>query len=151
MRETIIADASCFIILSNIGELEILKKTYGTVVTTSMVLSEFGEPVPEWVFVRNPASQSNINSIKNLGKGETSAIALAMEIVDSVVILDDQQARNVALQIGLTVSGTLGVFVRAKANGVIPAIKPLIEKMRRTNFRVSAKVELEVLQKAGED
>ena len=153
MRETIIADASCFIILSNIGELEILQKTYGTVVTTSIILGDFGEPAPEWVIVRDPTSQNNISSIKNLGKGETSAsaIALAMEIVDSVVILDDQQARNVALQIGLTVTGTLAVFVRAKANGVIPAIKPLIEKMRRTNFRVSAKVELEALQKAGED
>ena len=151
MPETIIADASCFIILSNIGELDILQKTYGTVVTTTMVLSEFGEPVPEWILVRDPASQSNINSIKNLGKGETSAIALAMEIVGSVVVLDDQRARNVALQMGLSVTGTLGVFVRAKANGVIPAIKPLIEKMRRTNFRVSTKVELKALQKAGED
>lgn len=151
MPETIIADASSFIILSNIGELEILKETYGTVVSTSVVLSEFGEPVPEWVFVRDPTSQSNINSIKNLGKGETSAIALAIEIVDSVLILDDQQARNVALQIGLSVTGTLGVLVRAKANGVIPAIKPLIEKMRRTNFRVSENIELEALQKAGEN
>jgi len=44
MLKTIISDTSCFIILTNIGELELLRKTYGTVVTTTEISMEFGEP-----------------------------------------------------------------------------------------------------------
>ena len=150
MHETIISDATCFIILSKIGELDLLRATYGSIVTTSMVVSEYGGSIPNWVTVRDPASISQQDSIGNLGKGEASAISLALEIANSTLILDDHQARRVAARLGLTVTGTLGVFVRAKLDGLIPSIRPLLEKMRQTNFRLSEKVENEALEQAGE-
>jgi predicted nucleic acid-binding protein len=42
MRKAIIADTSCLILLDNIGELDLLHKLYGTIITTSAVKSEFG-------------------------------------------------------------------------------------------------------------
>jgi len=47
MPKTIIADTSCFIILSNIGELELLKDVYGHVTTTVDIAFEFGDTLPE--------------------------------------------------------------------------------------------------------
>lgn len=35
MHKTIISDTSCFIILAEIGELELLRKVYGNIITTS--------------------------------------------------------------------------------------------------------------------
>lgn len=150
MRETIISDATCFIILSKIGELELLRSTYGSIVTTSVVVTEYGDVLPNWVNVRDPISVSQQESIGILGKGEASAISLALEITNSTLILDDYQARRVAERLGLSVTGTLGVFVRAKLNGLIPSIRPMLEKMRQTNFRLSEKIQIEALTQAGE-
>ena len=150
MPETIISDATCFIILSKIGELDLLRATYGSVVTTSTVAIEYGDPLPDWVTVRDPIALSQQDSIGILGRGEASAISLALEIAGSVVILDDLQARRIAEKLGLSVTGTLGVLVRAKLDNVIPSIRPLLAKMRRTNFRLSLKIEAEALKQAGE-
>lgn len=37
MHKTIISDTSCFIILTKIGELEILRKVYGQITTTTEI------------------------------------------------------------------------------------------------------------------
>ncbi|MBK6536412.1 MAG: hypothetical protein IPG09_01110 [Ignavibacteria bacterium] len=49
-----------------------------------------------------------------LGKGEASAIALAVEIKDCTVILDDLKARNIAEKLKLDITGTIGVIIKAK-------------------------------------
>jgi len=47
MHKTIISDSSCFIILYNIGELDLLRKVYGQIITTHEIATEFGEKLPE--------------------------------------------------------------------------------------------------------
>jgi predicted nucleic acid-binding protein len=44
----------------------------------------------------------------------------------------------------------LGILVEAKIAGIIPAVRPLLLKIRETNFRISTKLELMVLKLAGE-
>jgi len=46
MHKPIISDASCFIVLSKIGELDILSKVYNGVLTTEEIVLEFGETLP---------------------------------------------------------------------------------------------------------
>jgi predicted nucleic acid-binding protein len=46
MHKTIIADTSCFIVLANIDELDLLHKVYGRIVTTFEVAAEYGETLP---------------------------------------------------------------------------------------------------------
>jgi predicted nucleic acid-binding protein len=41
-----------------------------------------------------------------IDKGESSAIALALEIPGSTVILDDFKARKIAIKLGIQVTGT---------------------------------------------
>lgn len=50
--EIVIADTTCFILLDKIGELNLLKLLFGSVVTTTVIASEFGEPLPEWVRIK---------------------------------------------------------------------------------------------------
>jgi predicted nucleic acid-binding protein len=47
MHKTIISDTGCFIILTKIGELEILFKVYGAVITTLDIANEFKETLPD--------------------------------------------------------------------------------------------------------
>jgi len=83
-------------------------------------------------------------------KGEASALALALEISGSTVILDDYRARKVAEKLGLDLTGTLGVIIRAKLKGIILSIEPILAKIRQTNFRITNEAELQALREAGE-
>ena len=85
-----------------------------------------------------------------IDKGEASAIALAKETPDSTIILDDYKARKVAEKLGLHITGTIGVIIKAKLNGIISSIKPYLAKLNQTDFSVSAELEQQALQQAGE-
>lgn len=85
-----------------------------------------------------------------IDKGESSAIALALETPDCTVILDDYKARKIAERLGINITGTIGVIVKAKLRGIIPSIKPLIEKIKQTDFRLAPDIELLVLKEAQE-
>jgi predicted nucleic acid-binding protein len=151
MRKTIISDTSCLIVLSNIGELELLKKVYDQIITTSDIENEFGEELPDWIVVENVKDLSTQKVLElQIDKGESSAISLALELPDSTLILDDYKARKIAQQLGLKITGTIGVIVKAKLNGIIPSIKPYIDKIKETNFRVSDEIEIEALKQADE-
>lgn len=151
MHKIIISDTSCLIILSNIGELDLLHKLYGKVITTLDIALEYGETLPEWVEVVNSYDKSKQDLLElQIDKGESSAIALAMETPNSVIILDDYKARKIAHRLHLNYTGTIGIIVKAKLNGFIPSIIPLITKIRQTNFRLSEELEQEALKQSGE-
>jgi predicted nucleic acid-binding protein len=151
MPKTIISDTSCFIILSNIGELELLHKVYGQITTTPDIVAEFGETMPDWVEIAAATDSYRQQLLEmQIDKGEASAIALALEIPGSTIILDDYKARKIAKQLNLAYTGTIGVIIKAKLLGVIPAIKPFLQKIKQTGFRLSADIELQALMEAGE-
>ncbi|MBO9632080.1 MAG: DUF3368 domain-containing protein [Chitinophagaceae bacterium] len=73
-----------------------------------------------------------------------------MEFDSSLIILDDQKARRLAEKLHLNYTGTLGILVRAKESGIIAQVKPFLEKIQATNFRLSDTVFLEVLKLTNE-
>jgi len=151
LHKTIISDTSCFIILTNIGELELLHKVYGQIVTTLDIANEYGETLPEWVEIVTVKDKYRQQLLEmQIDKGESSAIALALETPDSTIILDDYKARKIADQLGLVFTGTIGVIIKAKLNGIILSIKPLLEKIKQNDFRLSAEIELQALKEAKE-
>ena len=151
MRRIIISDTSCFIILTNISELELLHKLYGQIVTTLDIAIEYGEPLPDWVEIANVIDKSKQQLLElQIDRGESSAIALALETPNSTIILDDNKARKIANQLGLTYTGTIGVIVKAKLKGLIPSIEPILEKIKQTDFRISVEIEIQALKQANE-
>ncbi|MCX6274765.1 MAG: DUF3368 domain-containing protein [Bacteroidetes bacterium] len=46
-------------------------------------------------------------------------------------LLDDYKARKIAEHLGLEITGTLGVIIKAKLNGIITSVKPYLEKIRK--------------------
>jgi len=151
MPKTIIADTSCFIILSKIGALELLQKIYGQIITTSDIAEEFGEILPEWVIIKEVEDKFKQKILElQIDKGESSAIALAIEMPDSTLVLDDFKARKIAQQLGLTITGTIGVIVKAKLEGKMAAITPYLDKIKSTNFRISAEIEQQALKEVKE-
>jgi predicted nucleic acid-binding protein len=151
MPKIIISDTSCFIILAKIGELELLHKVYGEIITTLDIATEFGETLPEWVEIREVTDIYKQKLLElQIDRGESSAIALALETSASTLILDDFKARKIASRLGINYTGTIGVIIKAKLKGIIPSIKPIIEKIKQTDFRISVEIELQALKEANE-
>jgi len=151
MPNTIISDSSCLIVFDNMDELEILNKLYGKIITTKEVAKEYRKTLPEWFeiqAVKNKKYQTELESI--IDKGEASAIALAVEIKDCIVIIDDLKARKLAKRIGLNLTGTIGIILKAKQNEIINSVKPILSKLKQTNFRLSEKLEQDIINEAGE-
>ena len=105
----------------------------------------------EWLEVlplRNPPSAELLS---RLDDGEASVIALAVEQNIAEVLIDEHYGRKLALMNGLQVTGTIGILLRAKVEGLLGEIKPCIEIMRSNRvYLSSALVEL-VLKQAGEE
>lgn len=151
MQATIISDTSCLILLDKIGELKLLQQLFGEVVTTQIVADEFGKHLPNWIRVQNPNDiTSQLVLEAAVDKGEASAIALALEMADCLLIIDELRGRKLARRLGLTITGTLGVLVQAKQNGYISMLKPLLDKVQQADFRLSEHLVQETLKEVGE-
>lgn len=84
-----------------------------------------------------------------LEPGECAAIGRALQI-GAGLLADDPAARQCALELGLDVIGTLGVLVLAKRAGHLPAIRPLVERLRAGGQRLSHAAVSQALAAANE-
>ena len=71
-----------------------------------------------------------------LHDGEVEVMILAQEKKADLVIIDDNAAKKTAKYLGLTVTGTLGVLIKAKHQGIINEVRPFLSKMRANGFYV---------------
>lgn len=151
MQHAIIAVSSCLILLSKINELNILQLLFGEIIITKEIQQEFNKPLPDWVIIRS-ADDERVQKIleSSLDKGESSAIALAVELENSLLILDDKKARNMAAQLHLDYTGTVGIIIDAKQNGYITSVKEVLHKIHQTDFRLSIDLENILLKLSGE-
>jgi len=78
-------------------------------------------------------------SVYGLDTGETEGLTLALEIgaPNAFVIMDELPGRRAAVQLGINHTGTLGLLLNAKALGILPAVKPELDRLDELGFRVS--------------
>jgi predicted nucleic acid-binding protein len=149
VKESVVADSACLIALERIGCLDLLPALFESIVIPPEVEREFGVSVP-WLKVKAPTNHSLVASLKMLvDDGEAEALALACEN-RSNIILDDRRARSIAKNLTLPMIGTVGILVRAKHAGIIPALKPLLDSLELNNFYISEALKAEALRLAGE-
>ena len=142
MKKNIITDASCIIAFNNIGRFDVLQATCPFIITTPEVAAENNDPLPEWIQVIAVKDTIKIKSLSSfLGLGEASAIALALETENPLVILDDKKARRFAQNIGLDIIGIVGLLRIGYKQGLIPDIDYIIENLQKTGFRLPENTE----------
>ena len=150
MSKIIVSDTSCLILLDKLNLLHLLYDLFGDILITSEIEKEFGTKLPSWIKtlkVKDTAYQKVLES--NIDKGEASAIALALEMDNCLLIIDDNKARKLARHLELTYIGTLGLLVEAKEAGLISLVKPILNQIKNTNFRITENLEKRVLELAG--
>lgn len=147
----IISDTSCLILLSKIDEFDLLQQLANHVYITKDIFEEYGHEIPSWIIIKDVKDQHYQKIIElDIDKGEASAIALSIEFEESVLILDDLKGRKYASKLGLKFTGTLGLIMKAKQLGVLKAIKPIITKIKNTNFRFNDDLLDSIIKEAGE-
>src|SRR5580658_6326648 len=118
----VIADSSPFILLSNIGHINVLPALFQSVTIPPEVAAEVAKPKrpqalqefmankPAWLVIKSPAV---IENIPLLDAGERAAISLATELGADLLLIDEVRGRRAAAERKITFTGTIGVLERA--------------------------------------
>ena len=147
----VVSDNSVLSCLSEIGELDLLRRLYGKVTITETIRKEAihsNAPealrllllkMPDWISVV-PDASSYLEETGALDAGEASAITLAWQFRDSsLLILDEKRGRKVATALGLQITGTAGLLTDAAAAGLVD-FEDVFLRLSKTAFRLSAQV-----------
>lgn len=143
---TVVVNTSPLVALERIGELDILPKLFGKIIRPQSVVDELNagrsiyggiDALYHVSWLETVEDPPEMALRKELGDGETAAIALAFRLKADLVILDDLAARNVAVELGLNVTGTLGVLLAAHKKGILKDLRRTITLLKDSGFRVS--------------
>ena len=159
MRE-IVTNTSPLLYLHQLGCIQLLGEMYGTVIVPQGVVGELevgraaGHDVPQvtdlsWATVVSSPNVALLALATDLGRGESEAIAIAHER-GGLLILDDGLARRHATLIGVEITGTLGVLLKAKTERHVSRVAPLAAKLTELGFHLSEQTRQSVLKLAGE-
>lgn len=150
----VIADASPLIALHQIGQISLIERLFGRILIPTAVAREISPSLPAlpvWIVVRDLAQPIASEILQaSLGAGESETLALALEMGECLVILDERPARRLALVLGLPMVGTAGILLAAKRAGLIPEVRVLLEALVEKRFRVSAALRDRILADAEE-
>ena len=75
---------------------------------------------------------------------------MALEQPGTMLVLDERRARAFAQRRGIEVVGTAGVLLEAKRTGMIEEIRPILTDLLASGFRLSGRLYVAVLERAGE-
>lgn len=156
----VVVNTTPIIALSAVQQLDLLRHLYGEVVIPEAVRSEVlagrqrvgaGELVERpWIRTLAVRDPGRADLLSDLDRGEAEVIALAQELQAGLVILDERLARRHAERLGLTLTGTMGVLLKAKAAGLIPQVAPLVAQIRAAGVHLGQALVRRVLELAGE-
>lgn len=150
-----ICNSTPLICLAKLDKLEFLKKLFKIVIIPKEVKEEViieGKPgylvlldalKKEWIKVKNPKEKKDFG----LGKGENSAISLAIEKKDSL-ILDDATAIKVAKAFNVEYVRTTSVILMALKKRIIKKKEAinLIQELIKEGYYISPGIYIELIQ-----
>ena len=138
-----------FIALASIGRLDLLPQLFGKIYVAEAVISECAAGgrivVPdlrdlEWIVPVADEQDVSIPVLFDLDQGEKQTILLAKKNVSDKVIIDERVGRQVAEYLGLNITGTLGVLIKAKDIGLIPSFYDAAMDMQQQGVRYNKKL-----------
>jgi predicted nucleic acid-binding protein len=158
----VVSNSSPLIHLAKLDLLHLLHNQFNEILIPRAVWAEAVEEAgnepdakaiskASWIKVREVSASALLTTLLAfLDKGESEAIALAIEIGADLILLDDSDARQAADFHGLKKIGLLGVLIKAKRQGNIPSLKISLDQLCSTGFRLSVKIYNDVLRTVGE-
>ena len=141
----VVCDSSTLIHLARIGRLSLLTDFHSKIIVVPAVWKEVvdeGQSRPGsseirdaresgWIEVTMPHNGPLVQLLlRELHKGESETIALAVELHADLIFLDESDARRVAKVYGLNLSGVIGILIRARLAGKVTSLRNELDNLR---------------------
>ena len=161
-KELVVSDASTLIGLAAAEAFELLRGLFGQVAVSTTVRDEVfaGGDRPGARALSSAIGDGWITVVEvgpiaadaaNLDAGEASTLTLALEHRGrSLVLMDETIGRSYARALDLKVTGLVGVLLAAKHEGLVPSVRPFLERLQQGNFRLSEELVRTIIKEAGE-
>jgi len=156
----IVSNTTPIISLLKINKLELLQKLYSEINIPTAVYYEIEAgrhrtfytdlSKIEWINIIEIKDKQAVKYFLDLDAGEAEAIVLATEITADLVIIDEKLGRFHAKHADLKITGTIGVLIRAKTEGLISELKPILDELIEKEVWISERLKIEILRKVGE-
>ena len=158
----VIVNSTPLIAFSKVDKLELLKTMYEEIYIPGAVFEEVtkkNDIVREKILQNDWIHIEKIQDINDrrmysakLHAGEVEVMILAQEQDESVlVVIDDYAARKTAEFLGLRLTGTIGVLIKAKQQGILKQVMPVIKDMQFCGIYFSQKLIAQIKNLSGEN
>lgn len=154
-----VINASPLILIGKLDRLDLIQQLASQLIVPSAVIQEISAGIcdatttrtidwaAQFVIPDKPVSPSILSW--DIGAGESQVLTHCLSS-DRTAILDDGAARAAAKAHQVQLLGSLGIILRAKVSGLIPAARPLIEQLVACGSYLSADLVSAALHKVGE-
>lgn len=157
----VVSNTTPIIAFAKINRLEILEYLFGRIYISEGVYKELIsnkkfifeiEQITKSSFIivkeaKNRLAVELIQKMHGLNMGESESIILFKELGGDLLIMDEKKGRKVASSLDIELTGTLGILLKAKQEGIIIELKPILEKLIESNIRISHELYKEILKK----
>lgn len=147
----VVSDTSPLSCLASIQRLDLIQQQFGVVrVPTSVAKEVMRHPSSRaqaslqhafdlGTIVENKKADLEPLSLllrRTLDQGESDAISLAVKSRSDLMLIDEREGRQIARSLGLRLTGTLGILIRAKLEGSLTSLEEAIYELQE-NFAFS--------------
>lgn len=156
----VVSNTTPIISLLKLSKLDILKNLYSEINIPYAVFQEVEAGRNKdyytnlsnlnWINILEIQDKQAVKYFLDLDSGEAEAVVLATEIKADLIILDEKLGRFHAKHADLKVTGTIGVLIKAKKEGLINELKPLLFELTKKEVWISDKLIYEILKQIGE-
>ncbi len=155
----VFSNTTQIIALAGINRLDLLPVLFGIVHVADAVAEECAAGgkifVPDltglsWIKIVDSADCKNNYAVSELDKGEKYTILTALRMKADCVIIDERIGRNIAEYMGLSVTGTLGILLKAKQKGKIDSFTDCVAAMQKNGIHYHKRLVEKLALKAGE-
>jgi predicted nucleic acid-binding protein len=156
----LVVNSGPLISLARIGQLQLLPTLFGEVLSPRAVFNEVTQDLllpgaeeiakAEWLRVVDALDRDAVERLAvSLDAGESEVLVVAREL-EATAAIDERRGRNLAASLGIPQTGTVGILLIAKKQGLIPAITPLLDELGAKGVRLSSRLYEEARRLAGE-
>ncbi len=156
----VVSNTTPLISLLKISRLDILESLYKKILIPKAVYDEveagknkdYYSDLLEfpWIDVVEIEDKQAIKYYVDIDAGEAEAILLATEIQADLIIMDEKLGRLHAKHADLKVTGTAGVLIKAKSEGWVTEVRPLLFELIKKDVWIGEKLVNEILNQVGE-
>lgn len=155
----VVADTSPLLNLALIDQLDLIQEQFTTVEIPEQVWSELmagDDGVESLQSARDDGTLDIVTPDKtplfaeferNLDTGEAATLAHAIQVDADLVLLDEREARKTARRHNLSITGVIGIVLRASKQGDIE-LRTELDNLREMGFWISDDLYKSVLKEA---